>query len=137
MTSNREIVLNFFEELLNQKNIDAADKYFWPDVIEQVPFPGQRPGIDGVKDVLQGLHDAFADMQWTVVEQICEGDKVLSRFEWSGVHRGTFLGVAPTNRKVQVWGMLIDHFRAGKISETRILMDTLGLLSQLGAVQVA
>ena len=132
--SNREIVLEFIEVMLNQGNIEAADNYFCQDVVEQVPFPGQRPGIDGIKDVLQGLCDAFTDMHWTVIEQICEDEKVLSRFEWTGKHTGEFLGVAPTYNTVNVWGMLIDHFQDGKIKETRIIMDTLGLLIQLGAV---
>lgn len=100
--SNRGIVLEFIEVMLNQGNIEAADNYFCQDVVEQVPFPGQRPGIEGIKDVLQGLCDAFTDMHWTVIEQICEDEKVLSRFEWAGKHTGEFLGVAPSNNTVNV-----------------------------------
>lgn len=134
MQSNGNRVRRFIEEVLNLGKVDAAGQFFWEDMVEQVPFPGQGPGLDGLKDVLRGLRDAFPDMHWTVQEQIIEGDKVLSRFEWTGTHRGTFLGVPATDRPVTVWGMVIDRFQGERIKETRIIMDTFGLMVQLGVV---
>ena len=134
MQSNSNVVRRFIDEVLNQGKVEAAGQFFWEDMVEQVPFPGQGPGLEGLKDVLRGLRAAFPDMHWTVQEQIAEGDKVLSRFEWTGTHRGTFLGVPATDRPVTVWGMVIDCFEAEKIKYTRIIMDSLGLMMQLGVV---
>ena len=134
MQSNSNVVRQFIEEVLNQGKVDAAGQFFWEDMVEQVPLPGQGPGLEGLKDALRGLRSAFPDMHWSVQEQIVEGDKVLSRFEWKGTHRGLFLGVPATDRPVSVWGMVIDRFEGGKIKETRIIMDTLGLMMQLGMV---
>ena len=64
---------------------------------------------------------------------VAEGDKVLTRFEWTGTHRGEFLGVPATGRPVKVWGTVIDRFEDGKIKDSRIIMDRLGLMTQLGA----
>ena len=75
---------------------------------------------------------AFPDLHFSVEEQIAEGDKVLTRFEWTGTHQGEFLGVPATGRHVKVWGMVIDRLVNGRIKETRIIMDTLGLMAQLG-----
>jgi steroid delta-isomerase-like uncharacterized protein len=132
MEHNKTIIRQFIDETLNKGDIEAAEKFVDKDVIEQVPFPGQGPGIQGLKDVLAGMRAAFPDMHWTVHEQIAEADKVVSRFEWTGTHRGPFLGVEPTGRQVQVWGVVIDRLQDGKIKETRILMDALGLMAQLG-----
>lgn len=134
MKTHCDIVRQFIEHVINRGQIDAADQFFWEDMVEQVPFPGQGPGIEGLKDVLRGLKAAFPDMHWTIEEQIAEGDKVLSRFEWTGTHSGPFLGVPATNRAVKVWGMVIDRFESGKIKDTRIIMDTLGLMMQLGVI---
>lgn len=131
---NNSIVRSFIEEVLNQGNIEASGQFFWEDMVEQVPLPGQGPGLAGLKDVLRGMRAAFPDMHWKIEEQIAEGDKVLTRFEWTGTHRGTFLGVPATGRPVKVWGMVIDRLEGGKIKDTRILMDTLGLMMQLGAL---
>lgn len=132
MNNHSPIVRCFIDEVLNQGNIEATGKYFWEDVVEQAPFPGQGPGLAGLKDVLLGMRLAFPDMYWSVEEQIEEGDRVLSRFKWTGTHRGEFLGIPATERRVEVWGMVIDRFVDGRIKETRIIMDSLGLMAQLG-----
>jgi steroid delta-isomerase-like uncharacterized protein len=130
---NKQIVCRFIEEAINGRDLDAAGAYVAEDVVEQVPFPGQGPGLSGLKDVLRQLLTAFPDMRWSVDEQIAEGDKVLTRFTWTGTHRAPFFGVPATGRPVTVWGMVIDRLEQGKIKETRILMDALGLMKQLGA----
>src|SRR5437773_12425873 len=129
---NKLIVREFVEETLNKGNVDAAGDYAADSVVELVPFPGQGPGLSGLKDVLRGMRAAFPDMHWTVEEQIAEGDKVATRFEWTGTHRGEFLGVPATGRAVRVWGVVIDRLEGGKIKDTRIIMDSLGLMTQLG-----
>jgi steroid delta-isomerase-like uncharacterized protein len=130
---NSSIVRRFIEKTINQGQIESAAQFVWEDVVEQVPFPGQAPGLEGLKDVLRGMRNAFPDLYFSVEEQIAEGDKVLTRFEWTGTHRSDFLGVPATGRSVKVWGMVIDRLQDGRIKETRIIMDIFGLMMQLGA----
>jgi predicted ester cyclase len=40
--------------------------------------------------------------------------------------------VPATGRSVKVWGMVIDRLQGGRIKDTRIIMDSLGLMMQLG-----
>lgn len=134
MQDNATIVRRFTEEVITQGQIERAGEFVWEDVVEQVPFPGQGPGLEGLKGVLHGMRTAFPDLVFSVVEQVSEGDKVVSRFEWTGTHRGTFLGVGATGRPVRVWGMVIDRLVDGRIKETRILMDIFGLMMQMGAL---
>ena len=128
---NKQIVRRFIEEAINKGDVEAAGAYVAEDVVEQVPFPGQGPGLAGLKDVLRQLLTAFPDMRWSVEEQIADADKVLTRFTWTGTHQAPFFGVPATQRPVEVWGMVIDRLEHGKIKETRILMDALGLMRQL------
>ena len=121
------------DSVLNKGEIDASGQFFWEDMVEQVPLPGQGPGLAGLKDVLRGMRAAFPDMHWIVEEQIAEGDKVVTRFEWTGTHRAEFFGVPATGRPVKVWGVVIDQLEGGKIKNSRIIMDALGLMMQLGA----
>ena len=78
------------------------------------------------------MRSAFPDLNFAIKEQIAEGDKVASRFEWAGTHQHEFLGVPATGRQVRVWGIVIDRLEEGRIKDTRIIMDTLGLMMQLG-----
>ena len=102
--------------------------------IEQVPLPGQGPGLDGLKDILRAMRSGFPDIVFTIQEQIAEHDKVASRFEWTGTHKGEFLGIPATGRPVRVWGIVIDRLKDGRIKDTRIIMDTLGMMAQLGVL---
>jgi steroid delta-isomerase-like uncharacterized protein len=131
---NSAIVRSFIEKIINQGQIDFAAEFVWEDVVEQVPLPGQGPGIEGLKDVLRGMRSAFPDLHFSVEEQIADGDKVLTRFEWTGTHRGEFVGIPATGRSVKVWGMVIDRLQSKRIKDTRIIMDMLGLMMQLGVL---
>jgi len=130
---NAAIVRRFAEEVITKGQIELTGQYAWEDVVEQVPLPGQGPGLEGLKDILRMMRTAFPDLEFLVKEQIAEGDKVASRFEWTGTHKGEFFGVPATGRRVRVWGMVIDRLEQGRIKETRIIMDTLGMMMQLGA----
>ena len=132
MKNNSEIVRQFIERVLNHGDFDAVGEYFCTDMVEEVPLPGQGPGVEGLKDVLRGMRASFPDMKWVVEEQIESGAKVVSRFTWTGTHLAPFLGVPATGRRVTVWGMVIDQFEGEKIKSTRIIMDALGLMAQLG-----
>jgi steroid delta-isomerase-like uncharacterized protein len=134
MQDNATVVRRFTEEVITQGQMDSAAQFVWEDVVEQVPFPGQGPGLEGLKDILRYMRSAFPDIDFAIKEQIAEGDKVASRFEWTGTHQAEFLGVPATGRQVSVWGIVIDRLEQGRIKDTRILMDTLGLMMQLGAI---
>ena len=129
---NADIVRRFVKEVITEGSMESAGKYVCEDMVEQVPFPGQGPGLEGLKDVLRGMRSAFPDLEFVIVEQIAEGDKVVSRFEWTGTHQGEFLGVPATGRQVRVWGVVIDRLEEGRIKDTRLIMDALGMMAQLG-----
>ena len=50
-----------------------------------------------------------------------------------GTHQGTFIGVAPTGRRVALGAITIYRVDAGKIVEDWTIADIPGLLQQLGA----
>lgn len=131
---NATIIRRFVDEVITQGKIDSAAQYAWEDVVEQAPMPGQGPGLDGLKDALRAMRAGFPDIVFSIQEQITEGDKVVSRFEWTGTHKGEFLSVPATGPHVHVWGIVIDRLKDGRIKDTRIIMDTLGLMAQLGAL---
>jgi len=134
LEENKKFMTFFIEEVINKKNLDAANELVAEDFIEEVPFPGQGPGREGLKFVLNSMFTGFPDMNWTIDEQIAEGEKVVTRFTWTGTHQGEFMGIPATGKKVEVWGVVIDVVRNGLFSESRIIMDTVGLLQQLGVM---
>jgi steroid delta-isomerase-like uncharacterized protein len=134
---NKACIREFIDRVLTAGEVDATGDYFHSDMVEEVPFPGQGPGLDGLKETLIRIRRAFPDSQWKVEEQIAEDNKVLTRFLWSGTHQGEFLGIPGTNRAIRVWGMVIDRFEDRKVKSTRILLDTLSMMQQLGVLPAA
>lgn len=131
---NKEFMQRFVDEVINGKNLAAIDDMVVDDFVEHVPFPGQGPGREGLKQAISVFLAAFPDLHWTIEEQIAEGEKVVSRFSMTGTHRGEFLGIPATGRSINTWGVVIDVVRDGRFAESRIIMDTLSLMQQIGAV---
>jgi steroid delta-isomerase-like uncharacterized protein len=130
----REVGRRFVEEVINKQNLAAADELVAENFVELDPLPGQAQGREGLKQILAMLFAAFPDLHWTVEEDAAEGEKLWSRFTWRGTHRGDFLGVPATGNQVEVNGVVIDRIVEGKMVDSRILMNELSLMQQLGVI---
>jgi predicted ester cyclase len=78
--------------------------------------------------------EAFPDARWIVEEQIADENQVWSRSTWHGTHKGSFLRIPATGREVSVSAWTIDRITDGRIAHSRLIMDALGLMQQLGAI---
>ncbi len=134
VSGNVAVIGRFLEEVINQGRLEQADELVAVDFVELDPLPGQRQGREGLKEVIGMLRAAFPDIHWVVDETVASGDKVVTRFTWTGTHRGTFLGIPATGRSVSVKGVVIDRLAAGKMADSRILMDNFTMMQQLGVI---
>src|SRR5579871_2949794 len=124
---NKSVVNRFVEEVINQGRLEQADELVVADFVELDPLPGQQPGRDGLKEIIAQMRAAFPDIHWMLDEMVAEGEKVVSRFTWSGTHRGPFIGIPATGRSISVKGVVIDRIVEGKMVDSRILMDGLSM----------
>ena len=93
--------------------------------------------IRGPKDIRQFFSDllnAFPDFHMAIDDIVAEGDKAVVRYTWTGTHKGEFMGIPATNKKVTGWTIQIDRFAGGKFVEAWERMDTLGFMQQLGVI---
>jgi steroid delta-isomerase-like uncharacterized protein len=133
-SENVSVIARFLEEVINQGQLEQADELVAVDFVELDPLPGQRQGREGLKEVIGTMRAAFPDIHWVVEETVASGDKVVTRFTWTGTHRGAFLGVPASGRSVSVKGVVIDRLVAGKMADSRILMDNFTMMQQLGVI---
>jgi steroid delta-isomerase-like uncharacterized protein len=133
-SENKAVVQRFIDEVLNQGKLETADEIVAENFVELDPLPGQRQGREGLKEIVAMLRTAFPDMHWSVDETIAAGEKVVTRFTWTGTHKGEFLGIPATGRPVSVKGVVIDRIVGGKMTDSRILMDNFGMMQQLGVI---
>jgi predicted ester cyclase len=81
-----------------------------------------------------GLMTAFPDASWGVDQMLSEGDSVVVRGRMAGTNLGSYNGIPPTGKKVEIGYIMIYRVAGGKIVEAWGIMDILSLMQQLGAV---
>lgn len=71
-----------------------------------------------------------------MVDIVAEGDTVALRYAARMTHKGEFLGIEPTGKIIDATGMAFLRFEDGKRKEDWFLDDSLGILQQLGVVEL-
>ncbi len=131
---NKKLMRRIFDEVWNQGNLETIDEIFSPDFVTHFLPPGTPPGRDGIRQYISMYRAAFPDVHVDVEDQIAEGDRVVTRTTIRGTHKGTFMGVPATGKKIQVSAIIITRFEDGKNVESWVEQDRLGLMQQLGVV---
>src|SRR5438552_13736454 len=114
---NKALARRFVDEVANKANMAAVDELVSTGFIDHTPFPGQKPGPDGVKQVMTIIHSAFPDVEHLIEDVIAEGDKVVVRAMWRGTHQGMFMGIPASGLPVKVTAIHIMRFADGRMVE--------------------
>jgi predicted ester cyclase len=137
LAGNRAIGRRVLTELWGQGKLELADELYAPDYVDHVgqgPEPSRVSGPEGIKQAVMMFRAAFPDLNYRVEEEMAERDLVLTRFSARGTNTGPFLGHKPTGRVVTYTGFDMNRILGGKIVESWVSYDALGLLQQLGLV---
>jgi steroid delta-isomerase-like uncharacterized protein len=132
--ANKSIVRRYVEEILNQGNLALIDELFSADSIIHGPYVPELRGREARKQYLASLRKAFPDLHYILAELSAEGDRVVMRWSFSGTHRGEWLGVAATGKKVSISGTTTLRIADGMITEEFVQADVLSLVQQIGVV---
>jgi steroid delta-isomerase-like uncharacterized protein len=129
---NKELARRFFEEVWNQGREEAIDAFIAAGAAGNDPDFGA--GREGFRTQWRQWRAAFPDLHFAVEDLVAEDNKVLTRWTLTGTHRGPFMGVPASGRKIQVSGMSLDLIENGQIASGFDGWDALGLRRQIGAL---
>ena len=132
---NKQLLCRFVEEW-NRGNREGVYALFAQDYVDHTPQPGQAPGVEGLRQALGRIFDAFPDSQLTLERLVAEGDMVADFGVLTGTHKGNLFGTPSTGKKVAIHYLDIHRFKDGKIVEAWHLEDLLTALRQIGAIPV-
>ncbi|MGW8183650.1 MAG: ester cyclase [Burkholderiales bacterium] len=79
------------------------------------------------------LRKAMPDRIDVIEKVIADGDRVGLLFRVTGTHTGTFFGIPPTGRKIDVYEVALIRIENGQMVEGWFMMDEIALLNQMGA----
>ncbi|MEU4095582.1 ester cyclase [Streptomyces sp. NPDC026673] len=91
------------------------DRYISKDLVLH-GFNGPENRADWIKGDLD-IKAGLTGFKMTVLDQIVEGDKVVTRWSFAGRHTGTVFGIPASGRDVQLSGISIDRVIHGQSVE--------------------
>lgn len=131
------VVRRFIDEVINGGNGDAIGEIWAEDLRWHGGSLGDIEGLEAYRAfAAANASDAFTGMHLDVKELLTVGNKVVVRFTNSGTQTGPFMGAAPSGVHAEWLGIAIYTVTDGKISEGWFGEDILGMLLQIGAVQL-
>jgi len=136
--ANVLLMKKWFEEVWNQKRKATITELFAPDAIAH-GVNDQGGDIQGPAQLLpfyERISGAFPDMKVVVEDGFSSGDKVIVRWSAEMHHQGDSLGMLASGKKVAIGGMTMARIKDGKIVEAWDNWDKLGMLQQIGVVQL-
>lgn len=123
------------EEVWNHRRLDLVDSLIASHHTNHDPnTPDLGKGPEGYKRLVSLYTTAFPDLQLTIKDTICEDDKLVIVWQAAGTHKGDLRGTPPTNRKMFIEGVTVSHYANGKIVDSLVSWDALGMMQQLGII---
>jgi steroid delta-isomerase-like uncharacterized protein len=135
---NKAVARRFVEvlqEFFRTGDVDLMDSVLAENVVQHISGqPPEAQSLEGFKQLLPALPQAFSDVLFEVENLVAEGDMVALRFNWTATHLGEFFGIPPTGTRATVTEMHMFRIADGKVVERWGEWDALGLMQQLGAI---
>ena len=130
LEKNKELARQFFEQIWNQGDESAIDRFIAENAAGNDPKFGV--GRESFRLQWRKWRAAFPDINFAVEEIVAEGDTVVTRWRLTGTHLGEYLGKAVTGSKVD--GVSIDRIKGGMVVSGFDAWDSLGFREQIGLI---
>jgi steroid delta-isomerase-like uncharacterized protein len=132
MTTSARGLAETFTRMLNEHDPDLVDRFVAPDYRNHNAFVDD--GREANRRFWAGFFSALPDVTATMEDLVISGDRVVGRFVYQGTHAGEFMGIPATGRRVEMRSIDIWRVENGMFAEHWDELNTLELLTQLGAL---
>ncbi|MFN8496131.1 MAG: ester cyclase [Caldilineaceae bacterium] len=134
---NKKLVRRYFEEAPKQPEVYdeiLTDDFQVHALHHATVTTDEDRGPNAYKMLATAMQQGWADNQMVVEELIAEGDRVMARWTFRGVHVGDAFGVLATSKEITYAGINIFRIANSKLAESWDLFDRLWIWQQLGAI---
>jgi steroid delta-isomerase-like uncharacterized protein len=135
---NKVIMRRMLDEVLVGGDLDLMDELVAPDFINHnvvgTSQASSSVGVENFRLEIRALRSAFPDIAVEVIHLLADGDKVVAYLRGQGTHLGEFRGIPATGNRINVPSITIVRMANGKLAERWNLVDSYGLLQQLGVI---
>lgn len=131
-----DVVSHFVEQYKNHQNWDAVDEFLAADCKHHLPLPGLPEGREGMRINGKMMCTAFPDVSVTREFFVTEGDIVIERAHAKATHQGELMGITPSGQPITWTELHAYRVQNGQIIEVWSEADFMGVMVQLGAVNL-
>lgn len=114
---NKEIVRRYNKECIEMGLAASFEELLADDVVNHSVDPGTPNGKESFTSFHNEVRKGFPDCKVEILEQVAENDLVVTRKRVTGTHTGEILGIAPTNKPVEISVIDIVRVKDGKYRE--------------------
>jgi steroid delta-isomerase-like uncharacterized protein len=137
MADYKALAQRWFTEVMTEGNLEVIDELCSQDFVEHDPLPGTSPDFAGLKDFVTQVRSAFPDIEMTADDILVEGDRLAVRSTIRGTHKGDFMGIPASGKKIQVSNYDFVRFENDQAAEHWGTIDSAALMEQIGAAPAA
>ena len=131
--AHKELFGRLYHSIWNERRMEFIEQVIADThALGDPTVAGGATGPSAYRRQVERFLTGLPDLKFDVHETISEGDKLVVYWTITGTHRGEFLGVPATHKQVSFSGITINQIRNGKIIESTVIWDGLGLLEQFG-----
>jgi steroid delta-isomerase-like uncharacterized protein len=130
----KAVVRRNTEEVQSKGNFALFEELFADDFVDHTPQPGGTPDKSGARKLYHALRAAFPDFHAIIHWQTADGDVVTTFKTYHGTHKGPFLGIPATGRKIQFETVDAMRVQKGRITEHWGVANLFSVMQQLGAL---
>ena len=112
-----ERIKYFYETIISENQIERMAEFISPECCVKMGEKLIPVGIDGMKEHIKATKQTYPDYRMKIIKQFCDGDYVISEFIMEGTHKGEWIGIKPTGKRLVFTGVDIDKVIDGLIVE--------------------
>ena len=135
-TNNKTIVKEYIEKVVNTGNVELIAQFVSSDYVEIYKNKRYAIGIKGAKEHITGVRKTYPDLKLSIDLQIEEGELVATCYTMGGTHTGSWMGIKPTGKRMEITGVNIDRIIDNKIVEHGGAANMFEGLLEIGAIKI-
>jgi steroid delta-isomerase-like uncharacterized protein len=134
--TNEQVVRDACRVIWSEGDLSRIGEFYAENFQADYPMTDWGVGLEGIRQLAEGLRTSFPDYRERIDELVAAGDKIIVRLTIQGTHKGLLAGFPATGKEVEFRDVTILRVVDGKITEQRGLSDLLSVYLQLGVIQL-
>jgi predicted ester cyclase len=135
-TNNKSIVKDYIEKVVNTGDVGIIAEFISSDYVEIYKNKKHVIGIGGAKKHITGVRNTYPDLNLSIDLHLEVGVWVATCFTMIGTHTGSWMGIKPTGKRIEVTGVNIDKIIDSKIVEHGGAANMFEGLLEIGAIKI-